>query len=161
MRDTYKSTLQKIYLCHLAQRRQIPHFKGWATSVRWSEIHWKLTSLSWNNLCLSKVKYLIIKVGNWRIPCHKVIILCFTLLDCHARNYSAAILIAVIGIAKKGIYIFRYILQKFTKPIFSRRTFFLELIQRVGAQGFGAGNITALWRAVQAYLTQNKNSSSW
>lgn len=54
----------------------------------------------------------------------------------------------------------RYLLQKFTKPIFSKRTFFLELIQRVGAQGFGAGNITALWRAVQAYLTQNTKPSS-
>lgn len=37
----------------------------------------------------------------------------------------------------------------------------MELIQRVGAQGFGAGNITALWRAVQAYLTQNTKPSSW
>ncbi|XP_061194904.1 4-hydroxyphenylpyruvate dioxygenase-like protein [Saccostrea echinata] len=52
----------------------------------------------------------------------------------------------------------RYLLQKFTKPIFSKRTFFLELIQRVGAQGFGAGNITALWRAVQAYMTENSSS---
>ncbi|KAK3094773.1 hypothetical protein FSP39_006056, partial [Pinctada imbricata] len=48
----------------------------------------------------------------------------------------------------------RYLMQKFTKPLFSKRTFFLELIERVGARGFGAGNITALWRAVQAYMTQ-------
>lgn len=46
----------------------------------------------------------------------------------------------------------RYLMQKFTKPLFSQRTFFLEVIQRVRATGFGAGNITALWQSVQAYL---------
>ncbi|KAI8499787.1 hypothetical protein Bbelb_228380 [Branchiostoma belcheri] len=48
----------------------------------------------------------------------------------------------------------RYLMQVFTKPIFDEDTFFLEIIQRCGATGFGAGNITALWRSVQAYLDQ-------
>ncbi|KAM9558713.1 4-hydroxyphenylpyruvate dioxygenase-like protein isoform 1-T2 [Salvelinus alpinus] len=46
----------------------------------------------------------------------------------------------------------RYLLQVFTKPIFSEDTFFLELIERRGASGFGEGNIQALWRCVQAYM---------
>ncbi|XP_066277204.1 4-hydroxyphenylpyruvate dioxygenase-like protein [Branchiostoma lanceolatum] len=60
----------------------------------------------------------------------------------------------------------RYLMQVFTKPIFDEDTFFLEIIQRCGATGFGAGNITALWRSVQAYLDQreqqekSKNKSS-
>lgn len=48
----------------------------------------------------------------------------------------------------------KYLMQKFTKPLFEKDTFFLEVIQRVGATGFGAGNITALWRSVQAYLRE-------
>ncbi|XP_078589349.1 4-hydroxyphenylpyruvate dioxygenase-like protein [Branchiostoma floridae x Branchiostoma japonicum] len=50
----------------------------------------------------------------------------------------------------------RYLMQVFTKPIFDEDTFFLEIIQRCGATGFGAGNITALWRSVQAYLDQRE-----
>lgn len=46
----------------------------------------------------------------------------------------------------------RYLLQVFTKPIFAEDTFFLELIERRGATGFGEGNIKALWRSVQAYM---------
>jgi len=46
----------------------------------------------------------------------------------------------------------RYLLQVFTKPIFAEDTFFLELIERRGASGFGEGNIRALWRSVQAYM---------
>ncbi|XP_036816747.1 4-hydroxyphenylpyruvate dioxygenase-like protein isoform X1 [Oncorhynchus mykiss] len=46
----------------------------------------------------------------------------------------------------------RYLLQAFTQPIFSEDTFFLELIERRGASGFGEGNIQALWRSVQAYM---------
>uniref|UniRef100_A0A8C4SFS3 4-hydroxyphenylpyruvate dioxygenase-like n=1 Tax=Erpetoichthys calabaricus TaxID=27687 RepID=A0A8C4SFS3_ERPCA len=45
-----------------------------------------------------------------------------------------------------------HLLQIFTKPIFPENTFFLELIQRRGASGFGEGNIRALWRSVQAYM---------
>ncbi|KAI1886974.1 hypothetical protein AGOR_G00201280 [Albula goreensis] len=46
----------------------------------------------------------------------------------------------------------RYLLQVFTQPIFAEDTFFLELIERRGASGFGEGNIRALWRSVQAYM---------
>ncbi|NXK52907.1 HPDL protein, partial [Chauna torquata] len=42
-----------------------------------------------------------------------------------------------------------YLMQIFTHPIFSEETFFLELIDRQGAPGFGEGNIRALWKAVQ------------
>ncbi|XP_028902505.1 4-hydroxyphenylpyruvate dioxygenase-like protein [Ornithorhynchus anatinus] len=43
----------------------------------------------------------------------------------------------------------RFLLQVFTEPLFPEETFFLELIQRQGAAGFGQGNIRALWQAVQ------------
>ncbi|XP_074122215.1 4-hydroxyphenylpyruvate dioxygenase-like protein [Sminthopsis crassicaudata] len=46
----------------------------------------------------------------------------------------------------------RYLLQVFTKPLFSEETFFLELIQRRGATGFGQGNIRALWEALEKHL---------
>ncbi|KAL4640162.1 4-hydroxyphenylpyruvate dioxygenase-like protein-like [Arapaima gigas] len=49
----------------------------------------------------------------------------------------------------------RYLLQVFTKPIFAEDTFFLELIERQGASGFGEGNIRALWRSVQGYMEGN------
>lgn len=42
-------------------------------------------------------------------------------------------------------------MQIFTYPVFQRDTFFLEVIQRKGAQGFGVGNVTALARSVNAY----------
>uniref|UniRef100_A0A674I1C1 4-hydroxyphenylpyruvate dioxygenase n=1 Tax=Terrapene triunguis TaxID=2587831 RepID=A0A674I1C1_9SAUR len=41
-----------------------------------------------------------------------------------------------------------YLMQIFTKPIFPEETFFLELIERRGAAGFGEGNIRALWKSV-------------
>jgi len=37
-----------------------------------------------------------------------------------------------------------FLLQIFTKPVFEKDTFFMEIIQRKGATGFGAGNIRAL-----------------
>ncbi|KFV20305.1 4-hydroxyphenylpyruvate dioxygenase-like, partial [Tauraco erythrolophus] len=43
----------------------------------------------------------------------------------------------------------QYLMQIFTHPVFSEETFFLELIDRRGARGFGEGNIRALWKAVQ------------
>ncbi|XP_029645901.1 4-hydroxyphenylpyruvate dioxygenase-like protein [Octopus sinensis] len=46
----------------------------------------------------------------------------------------------------------KYLLQKFTKPIFEVNTFFFEIIQRMGATGFGANNIIALWRSLQTLL---------
>ncbi|XP_060951234.1 4-hydroxyphenylpyruvate dioxygenase-like protein [Limanda limanda] len=53
----------------------------------------------------------------------------------------------------------RYLLQVFTKPIFAEDTFFLELIERRGATGFGEGNIRALWRSVQAYMANERGDS--
>ncbi|KAM9128779.1 4-hydroxyphenylpyruvate dioxygenase-like protein [Pangshura tecta] len=50
----------------------------------------------------------------------------------------------------------RYLMQIFTKPIFPEETFFLELIERRGATGFGEGNIRALWKSVQAYLDKQE-----
>ncbi|XP_051529577.1 4-hydroxyphenylpyruvate dioxygenase-like protein [Myxocyprinus asiaticus] len=50
----------------------------------------------------------------------------------------------------------RYLLQVFTKPIFAEDSFFLELIERRGARGFGEGNIRALWRTVQAYMNEEQ-----
>uniref|UniRef100_H3B022 4-hydroxyphenylpyruvate dioxygenase n=1 Tax=Latimeria chalumnae TaxID=7897 RepID=H3B022_LATCH len=50
----------------------------------------------------------------------------------------------------------RYLMQVFTKPVFKEETFFLELIERQGARGFGEGNIKALWRSVQAYMDQQE-----
>ncbi|XP_054837922.1 4-hydroxyphenylpyruvate dioxygenase-like protein [Eublepharis macularius] len=46
----------------------------------------------------------------------------------------------------------QYLMQIFTKPLFVEDTFFLELIERCGAVGFGEKNIRALWRAVQNYM---------
>ncbi|XP_078079532.1 4-hydroxyphenylpyruvate dioxygenase-like protein [Mustelus asterias] len=50
----------------------------------------------------------------------------------------------------------RYLMQMFTKPIFSEETLFLELIERRNASGFGAGNIRALWKSVQACMDQEE-----
>ncbi|XP_053929080.1 4-hydroxyphenylpyruvate dioxygenase-like protein isoform X2 [Cuculus canorus] len=49
-----------------------------------------------------------------------------------------------------------YLMQIFTHPIFSEETFFLELIDRRGAPGFGEGNIRALWKAVQVYMDRQQ-----
>lgn len=43
----------------------------------------------------------------------------------------------------------KFLLQVFTKSLFPEDTFFLELIQRQGATGFGQNNIRALWQSVQ------------
>ena len=42
-----------------------------------------------------------------------------------------------------------HLMQIFTKPVQSRPTFFIEIIQRIGARGFGGGNITALFEALE------------
>jgi 4-hydroxyphenylpyruvate dioxygenase len=41
-----------------------------------------------------------------------------------------------------------YILQIFVRPLFHADTFFMELIQREGSRGFGAGNIRALAQSI-------------
>ena len=54
---------------------------------------------------------------------------------------------------KHGILIDRdeegYLLQIFTKPIEDRPTLFFEIIQRMGARGFGAGNFKALFESIE------------
>ena len=42
-----------------------------------------------------------------------------------------------------------YLLQIFTKPIEDRPTLFFEIIQRMGARGFGAGNFKALIESIE------------
>lgn len=42
-----------------------------------------------------------------------------------------------------------YLLQIFTKPIEDRPTLFYEIIQRMGAKGFGAGNFKALFESIE------------
>jgi len=43
----------------------------------------------------------------------------------------------------------RYLMQAFSAPVFQKKTLFMEIITRAGATGFGAGNITALWKAME------------
>jgi 4-hydroxyphenylpyruvate dioxygenase len=50
-----------------------------------------------------------------------------------------------------------YLLQIFSKPLGSRPTIFLEVIQRKGAQGFGGGNIKALFEAVEREQSRRGN----
>ncbi|NXA31482.1 HPDL protein, partial [Eudromia elegans] len=50
----------------------------------------------------------------------------------------------------------KYLMQIFTRPIFPQETFFLELIERRGAPGFGEANIRALWKAVQVHMAQQE-----
>lgn len=44
----------------------------------------------------------------------------------------------------------RFLIQIFTKPLFypPQNTFFLEILERRGARGFGSGNITALAKSI-------------
>ena len=42
-----------------------------------------------------------------------------------------------------------YLLQIFTKPVEDRPTLFFEIIQRMGANGFGAGNFKALFESIE------------
>jgi 4-hydroxyphenylpyruvate dioxygenase len=42
-----------------------------------------------------------------------------------------------------------YLLQIFTKTVEDRPTLFFEIIQRMGAQGFGAGNFKALFESIE------------
>lgn len=42
-----------------------------------------------------------------------------------------------------------YLLQIFTQPVEDRPTLFFEIIQRMGARGFGAGNFKALFESIE------------
>ena len=50
-----------------------------------------------------------------------------------------------------------YLLQIFTENITDRPTLFLEIIQRVGAKGFGEGNFKALFEAIEREQVQRGN----
>jgi len=52
----------------------------------------------------------------------------------------------------------RYILQIFSQPLFRQETFFLELIERRGSQGFGAGNIRALAESIILFSRESTTS---
>ena len=52
----------------------------------------------------------------------------------------------------------KYLIQIFTKPMFEEEdTFFLEVLERRGARGFGAGNITALAKSIILYNKQKQH----
>ncbi|MBW7912480.1 MAG: 4-hydroxyphenylpyruvate dioxygenase, partial [Taibaiella sp.] len=50
-----------------------------------------------------------------------------------------------------------YLLQIFTKPQQDRPTLFFEIIQRKGAQSFGAGNFKALFESIEREQAKRGN----
>lgn len=50
-----------------------------------------------------------------------------------------------------------YLLQIFSRPVQSRPTLFMEIIERKGARGFGSGNIQALFRALEREQARRGN----
>lgn len=50
-----------------------------------------------------------------------------------------------------------YLLQLFTKPLMDRPTVFLEIIQREGFEGFGAGNFKSLFEAIEREQEERGN----
>lgn len=64
-------------------------------------------------------------------------------------------------LAELGILVDRdahgHLLQIFTENVASRPTVFLEIIQRVGARGFGEGNFKALFTAIEAEQARRGN----
>lgn len=50
-----------------------------------------------------------------------------------------------------------YLLQIFTRPLQDRPTLFVEVIQRKGARGFGAGNFKALFEAIEREQAERGN----
>jgi len=47
-----------------------------------------------------------------------------------------------------------YLLQIFTRPIQTKPTLFLEIIQRDGSKGFGRNNILALFKSIESQIKQ-------
>jgi len=50
-----------------------------------------------------------------------------------------------------------YLLQLFTKPLMDRPTVFIEIIQRAGNSGFGAGNFKALFESIEREQARRGN----
>lgn len=54
-----------------------------------------------------------------------------------------------------------YLLQIFTKPVEDRPTLFFEIIERHGAQSFGAGNFKALFEALEKNRQEEEIYNFW
>ena len=50
-------------------------------------------------------------------------------------------------------------MQIFSEPLFEEDTFFMEVLERRGARGFGQGNITALARSIIEDQRQRQESA--
>jgi 4-hydroxyphenylpyruvate dioxygenase len=78
-----------------------------------------------------------------------------------ARKRMAGFRLAWDELSELGILVDRdaggYLLQVFTEGIADRPTLFLEVIQRVGARGFGAGNFKALFEAIERQQSRRGN----
>ncbi|MEU6322572.1 4-hydroxyphenylpyruvate dioxygenase [Streptomyces sp. NPDC047009] len=69
------------------------------------------------------------------------------------RARLGTVRVDIAALRERGILVDRdddgYLLQIFTRPLVDRPTFFIELIERHGSQGFGKGNFKALFEAVE------------
>ncbi|XP_037068359.1 4-hydroxyphenylpyruvate dioxygenase-like protein [Pollicipes pollicipes] len=54
----------------------------------------------------------------------------------------------------------RYLTQVFSEPLFEEDTFFMEVLERRGARGFGQGNITALARSIVEDQRQRREADA-
>ncbi len=73
--------------------------------------------------------------------------------DPELRARIGNVRVPIAELQKRGILVDRdedgYLLQIFTQPIGDRPTLFFELIERHGSLGFGKGNFTALFKALE------------
>lgn len=78
-----------------------------------------------------------------------------------ARQRMEGVPLPWVELSELGILVDRdaggYLLQVFTEGIADRPTLFLEIIQRVGARGFGAGNFKALFEAIEREQSRRGN----
>jgi 4-hydroxyphenylpyruvate dioxygenase len=78
-----------------------------------------------------------------------------------ARQRMAGVPLPWDALSELGILVDRdaggHLLQIFTEGIADRPTLFLEIIQRVGARGFGAGNFKALFEAIEREQSRRGN----
>jgi 4-hydroxyphenylpyruvate dioxygenase len=78
-----------------------------------------------------------------------------------ARQRMAGVPLPWDELSELGILVDRdaggYLLQVFTEGVADRPTLFLEIIQRVGARGFGAGNFKALFEAIEREQSRRGN----
>ena len=73
--------------------------------------------------------------------------------DPELRARIGDVRVDVAELRERGVLVDRdedgYLLQIFTRALVDRPTFFIELIERHGSQGFGKGNFKALFEAVE------------